>query len=343
MAVVAKKAPRGKKKREEPDIPFAVSFSPIGIDACYDKLFTYAEIRARDASASSKSFSRRSVDDISDDAKRALALVKLLPGDVLVAVAGSGTQDDITKMQRVLDMSNTGIKIPNNLSPDAMIGVSSLNYVFQWPSDMMSFTKRTDGVFQLIGSDDNCFLARVFSKHECDTLVVYVEKTDNYEVSVALIGMPDVLPDKMLTAEDREDVMACIDSIYSLNVLKARPMSDPPPLGLATLYDVNSSSTFALEEVRRRRLPGGAQVDYAQHVCRIYMNKDGGGVAAGTVMLNKGMHMQERDPFNIDFRRFANGYLVIIEMTRPGVTTGSVKLVMGWVNPPPAIVTAAHN
>ncbi len=318
--------PRGKKAAARPEM-VVVSFSPLGLTACYSKLFEYAQIKAGK--------SRPFVISSREDAAAVKFAERHLADGVLVAAAGDG--NDIPKLQAVLDKANVGIKLQPQ-SHDALIGVSSVAYRFEWDMAMKLAEERADGSFRLKGANNTCFLGRVFAKAgQFDALVAYVDPEASCDMTVAMIGMPDQLPDSLHGLKNADQVRIALDGLYKSRIVRARPVKNPPPLGLATLYDVDGMTAYELPDFVGKPLAGGRTIDEARQVCRLFMNKDGGGVMAGTVMMSKGLVMSEKTPVDIDFRKFRNGYLAIIEMSHSNKPKDNVALVIGWVNPPEAI------
>jgi hypothetical protein len=330
-------ASRDRKRGKKPaaNKVAVVSYSPLGLLACYDKLYSFALDRAAEMKTV-----KLGGEAPSDADKRALrfATQHLREG---VVVADAGFEDEIPRLQAVLDKLNLGIKIRPRLSPNgAMIGVSSVAYRFEWDQDMKVGGERVDGSFLLKkGYDGTCFLTRVFAKSGFDTLVAYVDREASCDVTVTMIGIPDKLPDSLQKLASADQIRIALDGLYHGHIRKVRAVKDPPPLGRATLFDVDGVTEYELPDYVGKELPGGARVDEAKQVCRLFMNKDGGGVVAGTVMMFKcGMAPPRKDPVNIDFREFRNGYLVLVELSRKGKNEDHVALVVGWVNPPKEIL-----
>lgn len=307
--------------------PRVLAFSPIGVDACFSQLYLYALNQASgnvgDAKPPSAAESKR------------VRFANKLPRGVVVAAAGNGA--DVLALQSVLDTAGVGVRIPPDLERDALIGVSSVVYSFAWPYSMLWHGKETEGRFFLNGNENHSFAAKIHRK-EFDAAVVYVERADDYDVSVAMVGMPDNLPRALRNAKDNDDLMAALTDMHADIVNNRDADQDPPPLGKLTLATIDDVSGFNLRSVVGRSLPGGVAVTQAMHACRLYMNKDGGGVRAGTAMISKGLSMDARTPVNIDFCAFRNGYLVAIEMTRRNVADRApATLVLAWVNVPAKI------
>ena len=312
------------------DAPRVLAFSPIGVDACFGKLYLYALDRAAGNAAGANPPSAA-------ETKR-VRLATKLPQGVIVAAAGSG--ENVPELQSVLNKAGIGMSIPEGLAHDAMIGVSSVAYTFKWPSEMLWHGKVPDGAFCLNGKEDHCFAHRTFRASAHDAAIIYVERADDYDVSVAAIGMPDALPDAFHRAKDNDDLMAALAALYDgiVNGRDREQQPPSPPLGKATLFNIDNTSSFSLRSVVGRKLPGARTVDEALHGCRLFMNKDGGGVRAGTVMISKGFSMDAAPPVDIDFRAFKNGYLVLVEMTRRNIgDCEPATLVVGWVNVPAGI------
>lgn len=332
MAVASQKRSR---KIARPDGAPVLSFSPVGIIACYDKLFSYAYTRAH-----LDRVDRGEYDKLPDDDLHVLKVAtRELPEGTLVAAAGDGSPLSIKKLQRILDKAQCGLVLPTDLPEESKIGVSSVKYEFEWPGDMMlpENSRRTDGAFVLEGHYHWCFLGRVFAKRgSYDTLGVYVERNKKYEITVTMVGMPDKLPSELVDLANVDAARVALLAVYKKHVLGAKPAKDAPALGRATMFNADGRTTYALDDWRGKRLPGGGSVNYAAHVCRLFMNKDGGGVHAGTIMISKGISFDKKPPVDIDFRTFANGYLVVIELvpTKACEPGDAVPLVIGWVNPP---------
>lgn len=329
-------ASRDRKRGKKPAASkvAVVSYSPLGLLACYDKLYSFALDRAAEMKTV-----KLGGEAPSDADKRALrfATQHLREG---VVVADAGFADEIPRLQAVLDKLNLGIKLRTDFPNGAMIGVSSVAYRFEWDQDMKVGGERVDGVFLLKkGYDGACFLTRVFAKAGFDTLVAYVDREASCDVTVTMIGMPDKLPDSLQKVTSADKIRIALDGLYHGHIRKARPVKNPPPLGRATLFDVDGVTEYELPDYVGKELPGGACVNEAKQVCRLFMNKDGGGVVAGTVMLFKSCRgPQSKEPVNIDFREFRNGYLVLVELSRKGKNEDHVALVVGWVNPPKEIL-----
>ncbi len=314
-----------------------IAFSPVGVEACFAQLHSYT--------LHQQLSSHKDADDapgLTPAEQKRMQLARKLPVGVVVAAAGGVRDRD--NLQAVLDAAGVGVRIPDSLEPDSTVGVSSVRYSFAWPSEMCwtgSAQSVPSGAFKLVGNKE-CFLARVFApQRKFDALVVYVDHADEYDISVMLVGMPDDLPSALTRAKDNDELMAVLAALLRDIIAKRVVVRNPPPLGTATLFDLDAASAFDLRTMRGRKLPGGATVDYAQHVCRLFMNKDGGGVRAGTLMISKGMSMYEETPVDLDFRAFRNGYLVCVEMTRPSVADlDPVALVVGWANVPAGVTIA---
>lgn len=303
--------------------PRVVCFSPVGIAACFDALYRFALDRAPDAPPPG----------LSAEELRHNGLASRL-GDAVVAVAGTGA--DRAALQAVLDRGRVGAAIPD-VAPDALVGVSAVEYSFAWPAAMRA--PEGTGVFRLYGpAPHDAFLARVFPERAAsDALVVYVHRGPDCDVSVAAVGMPDVLPTAVRAARTPDELRRALGDLHA-TIAARPPAADPPPLGTATMFDVDATSAFALPEFAGRALPGGRRVDRALHACRLFMNSAGGGVCAGTLMISKGLPADDRTPEDLDLTAFSNGYLVLVELTRPGAPdTSPAVLAMAWVNVPAGV------
>jgi hypothetical protein len=304
--------------------PRVICFSPVGISACFDALYRYALDLAPDGAPPGMSLVER----------RRLALTACLPPDTVVAAAG--TNANKAELQAVLARAGVSVEVPE-LGPGDLAGVSAVAYSFAWPAPMRAPPSDRPGVFCLYGpGKHNAFLTRVFTDAPTpDALVVYVHRTPDCDVTVAAVGLPPVLPPKLRTARTPDEIRCALVDLYD-TIVAQTPMPDPPPLGTATLFDMDATSVFELPDVIGKALPGGRTVDHALHACRLFMNSAGGGVRAGTIMISKGFPMYNRAPVDLDLTSFANGYLVMIEVTRPGAPdTAPAPLAIAWVNPPP--------
>ncbi len=309
-----------------------LSFSPIGLLACHVKLWDYSFDKA------GRSGSRvYSAGKPTDEERRAVNFAERhLAKGVLVVAAGGG--DDVPHLQSVLDKANVGIKLQPQ-PHDAMIGVSSVAYRFEWDMGMkVQDDARPDNSFRLKGVNNTCFLTRVFAKTGFDTLVSYVDPEASCDMNVTFIGMPDQLPDSLQGVKDADQIRIALDGLYKSVITRARPVKNPPPLGVATAFDVDGLTHYNLPDVVGKPLANNDKVTEARHVCRLFTNKDGGGVFAGTVEISKGISLHAKPPVNLDFRTFRNGYLELIEMSHSNKATDNVALVIGWVNPPKSIL-----
>lgn len=308
------------------------AFSPLAIDACYSELWKYAV-----------SLISLSEDDSLDHApdkamQRRIQVSNSLPSGVLRVAAGSG--EDRVALQEVLEGS--GLDIPENLAADAIVAVSNLKYTFRWPMEMrMPLREDHPETFQLKHSSD-CFLVRALASKGFDGLVVYVEQQSNYNVSVMFVGVPRTVPTGLLQVKSREDLRRELMATHASIVNAAdtnRTAAPSAELGVATLCKFKSKAAMELEEITRKKLPGGRRIDVAQHVCHLGMDEGGGFVRAAALMISRGLRFSTERVVDIDFRKFPNGYLSFVEITDTSSSADLAPacLAAAWINIPSSI------
>jgi hypothetical protein len=319
-----------KKCKQENGEANVFSFSPIGLDACYLKLWNYARKIAPPGPVAE---SQKGPDDVT---LGRLDTASLLPRNVLdTAVFPEDCEAFIHAM-----LQGSGVDMRCVFHPEMVIAVSKIKYCFEWPEAMMRRWSALEPHIFRLGDCGRAYLTRSLHPSDIDTLVVNVEHTVSYGIDIRFVGLDDAAAAaSLLRATDSQEArreMSKIHNSIAGNSAAYRPTSPEVKLGTAILCKFHHATAMELNEIKGNQLPGALKVEAAKQVCCFGMDEFGGLVHATTLMDFESRGPPGRPPIDMDFRKYPHGYLVFMEL----VPTCSKKfkepvcMVAAWVNCP---------
>jgi hypothetical protein len=325
-------------------------FSPIGVEMACNELDVYGSriCGKPDASVVISPYGEASPGHARERVKKVHKITAMTRSGErqCVVVAAAGTPADREALQKILDPSP--LQIPEDLSRDAVISVSKLDYAYQWHNSIR-VNWNDDSLFKLKkgtmreGGRYRTMLASTIStrtsKCPADTLIVNVDSNGQMHVCVMFVKVPDIIPAdlKGRSVALRRGLIHTYMKIVSTSLDPSYTVLCDKDLGEATLFKFESDGdAMPLPELQHMAFTGGLGADVAQHSCKMTMNESGGSIMATTMLVSRGLAFRDSNDIDMPFHTYKNGYLVYID----GVDTSSklddnpVLLAAGWVNIP---------